>query len=195
MEYETDDSNLNWWQKVKESPRTVSALIIILIVAAAIYAFSGDQTKTEEQAAVPAEQVEEATPTTSEEAAAPAPSSVTEVTPVTQEAMVAAARSLPEARKTDTAYVEVAQKGDGLTHLARRATARYLAENNAGYTVTKEHQIYIEDYIKDHLTRHPVKVGQEETISFDLIKDAVAAAGQLSETQLKHLTKYTSALK
>jgi hypothetical protein len=31
-------------QRVKESPRTVSALIIILIVAAAIYAFSGEET-------------------------------------------------------------------------------------------------------------------------------------------------------
>ena len=37
-----EDDNGGILKRLKESPRTVSALIIILIVAAAIYAFSGD---------------------------------------------------------------------------------------------------------------------------------------------------------
>ncbi len=70
MEYDTDDTNEsgNWLDRIKQSPRTVSALIIILIVAAAIYAFSGNKQNGDEQA------LNSATPTpaTQEEAAATA---------------------------------------------------------------------------------------------------------------------------
>lgn len=194
MEYETDDSNKNWVERVKESPRTVSALIIILIVAAAIYAFSGDNT-TKEEAGEPVAQEESQT---EEVAATPAPEAGTTtpaVTPVTKEQIAAAVETLPEARKTDTAYVEVAQKGDGITHMARRATSRYLNENTVDFAVTNEHRIYIEDYIKDHLQRTPTHIGTEREISFDLISDAVASAKTLNDKQLHNLTKYTSALK
>lgn len=196
MEYETDDSNKNWVERIKESPRTVSALIIILIVAAAIYAFSGDKTAQDEAA-------QPVTETTSDEAAQPAdtttPAAGKEtaptVTPVSKEEIAAAVETLPEARKTDVSYVEVAQKGDGLTHLARRATARYLNENAVDFAITNEHRIYIEDYIKDHMQRTPTRIGAEKEISFDLIKAAVESAKTLNEKQLKNLTKYTSALK
>ncbi|MBI3255732.1 MAG: hypothetical protein HYZ63_02065 [Candidatus Andersenbacteria bacterium] len=195
MEYETDDSNKNWVERVKESPRTVSALIIILIVAAAIYAFSGDKAPQEEAAAPvtpeTAQTEEMAAPATPEAGTSTAP----DVTPVTKEQIAAAVETLPEARKTGTAYVEVAQKGDGLTHLARRATSRYLNENTVDFAVTNEHRIYIEDYIKDHMQRTPTRIGAEKEISFDLIKAAVESSKTLNEKQLKNLTKYTSALK
>ena len=109
--------------------------------------------------------------------------------------MVDVSTEKQEARKTETAYVEVAQKGDGITHLARRATARYLSENTVDFTVTNEHRIYIEDYIKDHMQRTPTGIGAEKEISFDLIKDAVESAKTLNERQLKNLSKYTYALK
>ncbi len=168
-------------QRIKESPRTVSALIIILIVAAAIYAFSGPR-ETPNEAVTP-------TPT---ELATPGSGSPTPESPtasITQK--VAEATPLPEARRTDTAFVEVAQRGEGVTHLARRAAARWLQENQAGYEVTAEHKIYIEDYIKDQISRKGLRLGAEQEISYKLIADAVAAAKELNEKQLKNLSKYT----
>ena len=199
MEYDADDTNEsgNWLDRIKQSPRTVSALIIILIVAAAIYAFSGNKQQTDnEQVAntspTPAasESVQPAAnPTSTQAAGNPAP------TQVSQQDLQKAASSLPTEQKTASAYVETAQKGDGLTHLARRATTRYLSENSAGYTVTNEHRIFIEDYVRKHVPKGHVMIGSTHEISFDLLKDAVTKAGQLNDKQLHHLTKYTHVLK
>ncbi len=209
MEYEQqpnpDDGFMN---KIKESPRTVSAIIIVLIVAAAIYAFSGNEQNTPEELAgditasvAPKssdEEQEEAnndtqTEGTPEEQSKATPA-VSPAAPVDKAKLMEASEQMPSARTTENAYVEVAERGDGLTHLARRAAARYLTDNEAGYTLTNEHRIYIEDYIRKNLQQRPVHIGMEETISFDLVKQAVEAAGTLSEPQLKNLTKYTHAL-
>lgn len=195
MEYETDDANKNWLDRVKESPRTVSALIIVLIVVAAIYAFSGNQTQPQ-PAATPAPQGGEG----AQEAASPTPVAETKEaepagTAVSKESLQQAAEALPKAEKTGVGYQEVAERGDGVTHLARRATSRYLAENTASYTITDEHRIYIEDYIKDQMGRKPLAIGQAEVIPFDLIAQAVESAGKLSDRQLRNLTKYTHVLK
>lgn len=195
MEYETDDSNKNWVERIKESPRTVSALIIILIVAAAIYAFSGDKAPKQEAGQPTGQGTETATEPTATPAPATSASTTPVVTPVTKEQIAATVKALPEARKTATSYVEVAQKGDGITRMARRATSRYLNDNAVDFAVTNEHRIYIEDYIKDHMQRTPTHIGTEREISFDLIKAAVESAKTLNGKQLKNLTKYTSALK
>lgn len=182
--------------RIKESPRTVSALIIILIVAAAIYAFSGDEaiapTGETDQAAVPTEQAD-----SSEETPAAEESDQGKAAPtaaVTKAQIKDEAAKLPEPRKTDSAYVEVAQAGDGVTHLARRATTRWLAENQAGYDVTNEHRIFVEDYIKDRIGSRGLSLGEEQEISFELVQEAVNAAKELNENQLRNLTHYTSAL-
>lgn len=200
MEYETDDANKSWFDRVKESPRTVSALIIILIVAAAIYAFSGDQPDEPGQEVAENTNGEEQTATTSPEPTAVgegqegATATTPTATPVSQESIAEQAKSLPQAEKTEQGYNEVAERGNGVTHLARRATARYLAENSVNYTLTNEHRIYIEDYIKDNLGAKTVTIGQTELISFDLIKEAVESAGQLNERQLQNLSRYTHVL-
>lgn len=214
MEYEQQPENQNegFVEKIKNSPRTVSAVIIVLIVASAIYAFSDTNNNEpaapqEENAEVASdspeateeadkEEAKEATPeaTKAEEKAA-----AKEVTPtpaaVDKATLAEASKSLPAEKKTDSAYVETAQKGDGLTHLARRSATRYLAEREAGYTVTNEHRVYIEDYIRKNMPKERVAIGAEKTISFDLIKQAVESAGKLSPQQLKNLTKYTQALR
>lgn len=186
--------------RIKESPRTVSALIIILIVAAAIYAFSGDEaaapTGETDQAAVTTQEAEseEEAGEEAEEASEAGEQAVAPSAPVTQDQLKDEAAKLPEPRKTDAAYVEVAQAGDGTTHLARRATTRWLSENQAGYTVTNEHRIYIEDYLKDRLGSKGLSLGEEHSISFELIQEAVNAAKELNDTQLRNLTQYTHAL-
>lgn len=189
-------------QRIKESPRTVSALIIILIVAAAIYAFSGDQDQTTPSPA-PAGEIESPViddTTATEGSAAPETAMKDEVPKaspvqaVTQQQLAQVAASLPQPRKTDSGYVEVAAAGEGVTHLARKATTRYLAENQTTYTITNEHRIFIEDYIKDRLGSKGLRLGEEQTISFELMKEAVAAAEQLNEQQLRNLSQYTYAL-
>jgi hypothetical protein len=184
-------------QRLRESPRTVSALIIILIVAAAIYAFSGNNQPDEELVGEENNSVvaiEEQDEEVEEEAQSsgdtgqPA-SGVTTATP-----QPTPQESLPESSRTDTSYVEVAAAGEGVTHLARKATARWLEENQVDYEVTAEHRIYIEDYIKNQAGREPLNLGQEKAISFDLIAEAVGSARSLNEGQLKNLSQYTYAL-
>ncbi len=199
-----DDKDIDYEEgsfmdRIKESPRTVSALIIILIVAAAIYAFSGDdQTQpapgVTDQGAITTEQAT-ASPAAEEstETATTAESSATGKV-VTQEELQTEVAKLPEPRKTNDGYVEVAQAGEGITHLSRRALTRWLTENQAGYTVTNEHRIYIEDYIQNKIGTHGLSLGAEQTISFDLIKEAVSAAQQLNDRQLKNLSQYTYVL-
>lgn len=213
MEYEEQDDyqDGNFFQRLKESPRTVSALIIILIIAAAIYAFSGDEngqdnddialqeSTQESEQAVDGEATEEGVESddamaTSSPSASDAMEANSTPTPVAMDELKKTVEGESAVEKAESGYAVVAVKGDGLTHLARRAAAQYLTENTADFTVTNEHRIYIEDYIKDHMTRKPVSIGQQETISFDLIREAVEHAGTLTDSQLHNLTKYTPAL-
>ena len=212
MEYEEQDDyqDGNFFQRLKESPRTVSALIIILIIAAAIYAFSGDEngqdndvalqeSTQESEQAVDGEAMEEGEESddamaTSSPSASDAMEAKSTPTPVAMDELKKTVEGESSVEKMESGYAVVATKGDGLTHLARRAAAQYLTENTVDFTVTNEHRVYIEDYIKDHMTRKPVSIGQQETISFDLIREAVERAGTLTDSQLRNLTKYTPAL-
>lgn len=192
MEYETKQDS-SWFSKLRESPRTVSALIIILVVAAAIYAFSGNNTEDIAEVTTPE------TPETTEAMEEPQGEVASEETvmtpaPVTQETLRETAQAMPAATQTGEGYTEKAEAGDGLTHLARRAATRWLAEHTAGYTVTNEHRIYIEDYIQKKLGSGRLEIGQEQPISFGLIEEAVKAAGELKPQQLNNLSKYTAAL-
>lgn len=199
-------------QRLKESPRTVSALIIILIVAAAIYAFSGEDTDnqaedTKEEVAVTEEgeaALEEASTDQQEGTVVAGNDEDVSEEAIDKTAKVAAGTDvtsgqpssdeLPKAERTDQGFVEVAQAGDGITHLARRATNRWLEENQAGYSVSAEHRIFIEDYIQNQLGTERLELGGSQTISFDLLKEAVAAAGQLNDQQLQNLSQYISVL-
>ena len=208
MNDETDESNsTSFLDRVKESPRTVSALIIILIVAAAIYAFSGEPTPTtpeladnEEAATNLAEEPmapdvnEEENADTMTSPAAPTAPPVAPREPLSQQQLQAMRQGLPEVQREGDAFVEKAQAGDGITHLARRATTRWLADNAAGYEITNEHRIYIEDYIQNQLGTDWLEVDDSRTISFALIAEAVERAGQLNESQLRNLHGYTVAL-
>lgn len=171
--------------RLKESPRTVSALIIILIVAAAIYAFSGNEaTPPTGTVGETGQQAEEVTPQpeVTSETGKPSPS---------PSVMMKKNEVLPEARKTDRAYVEVAQRGEGVTHLARRAASQWLQENKADFEVTAAHKVYIEDYIRKNVgSKKGLALGEQQEIPFDVVKDAVAKAKDLSPNQLKNLQKY-----
>lgn len=194
MEYETNQSQSSLWQRLKDSPRTVSALIIILVIAAAIYAFSGpDQQPEAELAGGQDTEQEQPTPAPTM-SVPPDEENIMTPSPVPRETLEAASESLPEAEQTGEGYVEKAEAGDGATHLARRAATRYLAERSASYNVTNEHRIYIEDYIQKKLGSPRLEIGESHTITFAMIEEAVNAAGQLTPGQLNNLSQYTYAL-
>jgi len=192
MEYETEKQP-GMWDRLKDSPRTVSALIIILVVAAAIYAFSGDNTpeQGEEEAQETAQEQTEASPAV---AGSESESTIATPQPVNQQTLVQQRDTLPAATTNEEGYVEAAQAGDGATHLARRAATRWLSENTPNYTVTNEHRIFIEDYIQKKLGSPWLEVGESHTISYELMEEAVAAAGELTPAQLNNLSQYTYVL-
>lgn len=95
-------------------------------------------------------------------------------------------------KETTDGYIVTAQKGDGLTHMARRAVADYLVQNPDS-TLTAAHKIYIEDYVRkaiDHTGG--VSTGQEITFSKNVIEQAVDTAKNLNEAQLNNLQKYVA---
>jgi len=196
-----EDEAGGFMDRIKESPRTVSALIVILIVAAAIYAFSGEEPEGAEIAEDGATEIatdvdgevmeDEGMTDESGEVAGETTAQPTEVTPAE---LMEQTKELPEPTRTAEGFEEVAQPGDGITHLARRSATRWLSENQAGFAVTNEHRIYIEDYIQNTMGSDGLALGATRTVSMDLIAEAVAAAGQLNERQLQNLTQYTSAL-
>jgi hypothetical protein len=218
----SNDNNSNFIDRLKESPRTVSALIVILIVAAAIYAFSGDQSPSQTDTDIP---IIENTPVPTDRASndareategseladatvqvndtpistpalqtkeAPAPLVARE--PLTRESLRELADRLPSAERNEQGFIETTGAGEGITHLARRASTRWLVENDPGYSLTNEHRIYIEDYIQKRIGAEMLEIGETRAVSFDLISEAVAAAGELNENQLQNLTQYTYAL-
>jgi hypothetical protein len=88
-------------------------------------------------------------------------------------------------------YTVTAIHGEGITHLARRALEKYLQETNEGSGLTKEHKIYIEDYLQNRTGSQKINVGHQETFSENLIKEAISNANNLSQKSLENLKKYT----
>ena len=88
-------------------------------------------------------------------------------------------------------YVEIAEIGEGITHLARKALKGYLTEESQSFEVTSEHKIYIEDYIAKGMGGSWLKLGENLEISGDLIKEAIEKAETLSPEQLENLTQYS----
>ncbi len=95
-------------------------------------------------------------------------------------------------KETEGSFIETATKGDGTTHLARRALANYL-EKSPDSSLTGEHKVYIEDYLRKQLSnRGPLAVGQSSEFSKDMIRQAIDHSKQLSDKQLQNLKKYSS---
>lgn len=95
-------------------------------------------------------------------------------------------------RETEGSFIETAAKGDGTTHLARRALANYL-EKSPDSSLTGEHKVYIEDYLRKQLTqRGPLAIGQSAEFSKDMIRQAIDQSKQLNGKQLQNLKKYSS---
>ena len=88
-------------------------------------------------------------------------------------------------------YKEVAEYGEGITHLARKALQEYLNEHQE-IVLSPEHKIYIEDYIQNHIGDRWLSLGEEIEISENLIAEAINKSQQLSAEQLENLKQYSA---
>lgn len=88
-------------------------------------------------------------------------------------------------------YIETAESGDGITHLARKALKEYLSENPQDFEVTPEHKIYIEDYITKKMGGGWLKLGEILEISGDLLQEAIDEAENLTPERLENLTQFS----
>lgn len=93
--------------------------------------------------------------------------------------------------ESNEAFIETAARGDSRTTLARKALRNYLEKNNDS-SLTAEHKIYIEDYLRKNVAfAGGVNPGTTISFSKNLIKDSIEKAKNLSESQLKNLEKYS----
>jgi len=142
--------------------------------------------------AVEATPQEEAQPTaapTAEPTAAPTVQPTAEPTPQPTPEVKKDEPQKPETVINQSAgnYEVTAASGDSLTTLARSAVKQYLDANNDS-SITKEHKIYIEDYLAKRMgNSNRLKVGEVKTFGENDIKSAIDAAKQLTPNQLEHL--------
>ncbi|MDZ7612222.1 MAG: hypothetical protein U5L10_05660 [Candidatus Moranbacteria bacterium] len=94
--------------------------------------------------------------------------------------------------ETQDAFIQTAASGDSETTLARKALAGYLEKNNDP-SLTPEHKVYIEDYLRKHVNQPgSLNVGNKMTFSKTLIQNSIEKAKTLTESQLENLKKYSS---
>ena len=87
-------------------------------------------------------------------------------------------------------YTVYANRGEGITHLARRALNEYLQETETAFELTIEHKTYIEDYLQNRIGNESIEVSHQEIFSENLMKEAISSAQQLTPKSLDNLKKY-----
>lgn len=183
----TDGTEGGFLERLRNSPRTVSTIIVVLIVVGAIFAFSDRGQQPETPGASPTPTGATPTPESS-----PTPEGEATPTPKADRTTPTSAPTpLPEARETEEAYIEVASRGDGVTHLTRRALTRSVETAKPDFELTVEHKVWIEDYLKDRISRKSLKVGENVTVSKELVREAIGKSKELTDAQLKHLKRYS----
>ncbi len=89
-------------------------------------------------------------------------------------------------------YVATAATGDSISSLALQAAEQYMQTNKPNFTVTPEHEIYIQDYIQKNTGSYLMHVGQSVKFSNSLIAQAISASSHLTQSQLHNLSKYVT---
>lgn len=95
-------------------------------------------------------------------------------------------------RETEGSFVETAERGDGTTHLARRALWHHL-EKTPDSALTAEHMVYIEDYLRKNIGKQGgLRPGESVEFSKSLIDQAIERSKTLTPRQLTNLKKYSA---
>ncbi len=185
-----DESATGQW--IKDNLRIIVSVIIVIAIAGGIYSYSKrtqpvleDQNKVASEEAGQEESIEVSGAQETAETTQDQNKGTTAVQK--QETKVAATTT---SKETEGSFVETAGRGDGVTHLARKALANYL-EKNPDSTLTPEHKIYIEDYLRKHVGyKGGVRVGTSIEFEKDLVRQAIDQSKKLNDNQLRNLHKY-----
>lgn len=173
---DSDSSDMRNW--LQDNFRIIVSIIIVVAIAGGIYSYSKRTQPTVEKIAEKETQLIDQTKNVEVEGS--------QATETKKEKVSSVATS----QETEKSFVETAQKGDGSTKLARRALANYL-EKNPDSSLTAEHKIYIEDYLRKNAGfKGRVHVGTSIEFSKDLVKQAVEKSKTLNDRQLNNLHKY-----
>lgn len=89
------------------------------------------------------------------------------------------------------AYQVSADKGDGITNLARKALREYLEENNIS-DVSNEQKVFVEDYLQNRTGQELLNLGESRSFSESLIKEAIDQSRGLDSNALENLSGYTT---
>ena len=188
----------NWLQ---ENLRMLVSIVIVIAIAGGIYAYSkrtqapltnkevaqsqegegkisvigGETTKDENESASTEVSADNSTPP----AEVQKPAEKTTTPPA----------EVQTSKETEASFMETAAKGEGTTNLARRALANYL-EKNTDTSLSAEHKIFIEDYLRRQVSNGKLKVGDSREFSKDMIAKSIEKSKELNEKQLKNLQKY-----
>jgi hypothetical protein len=202
-ELEEEKGGFKMW--LEDNLRIILSVLVVFAIAGGIYSYSQrsqtpaitEETETPEETIESGEKVaadtekteptEEVDMAPEEETPEPAKTEREEMKP---EEGKKPADTIAESRETESAFIETAVRGDGATHLARRALANYL-EKSPDSGLSKEHKIYIEDYLRKHVSYGHVRVGTNLEFSKNLIQEAIGKSKQLNDRQLENLKKYT----
>lgn len=174
-----------WFQ---DNLRIIVSVIIVVLIAGGIYSYS-------KRGASPVVSEEESSAESivlDEQGSKVASDDQTSATDTSKSTDVKKETPSVSSQETENSFIETAGRGDGLTVLARRSLANYL-EKTADSTLTKEHKIYIEDYLRKNVGHTGgVHVGTSVEFSKDLIEKAISQSKNLNERQLKNLQKYSA---
>lgn len=184
MEEKTETSGISNW--IKDNLRIIVSVAIVVAIAGGIYSYS----KRTQAPVSEEEQMIGATEEMAEEAGETGTEQITVPEEKQEKAPAGKITAAATSKETGGSFIETAGSGDGTTHLARRALANYL-EKNPDSTLTAEHKIYIEDYLRKHVGfTGRVYVGTSVEFSKDLVSQAIEQSKKLNENQLKNLHKY-----
>ena len=200
----------NWLQ---DNIRIIISILIVIAIAGGIYSYSnrGENPKTEEEIAmentgdetISQDQNEESSDVVAEEEQQgeemdneDADVEDVEVTDSAEETKVAepAEEVVNEtvSEETDESFIVKAASGDSVTTLSRQALKDYLEKNNDS-SLTAEHKIYIEDYLRKNVNHTgSLRVGDDVSFSKQLIQNAIEKSKTLNENQLENLKKYST---
>lgn len=179
-ENENNGGGMKQW--IQDNLRIIISILIVIAIAAGIYSYSK---RTESPLTKDSNQ-------TVEKISDEEISAILEKEETTQPEIIEKKKEKNpvSSQETEQSFIEVTAKGEGRTHLARRALANYL-EKNSDSSLSPEHKIYIEDYLRKKAGgKGSLHVSNTVEFSKSLIQDAISTSKNLNQNQLKNLHKY-----
>jgi len=182
-------------QWVEDNLRLIISIIIVVAIAGGIYSYSQrseeievafEDEETQEQILIDGEDAsDDINMEESDEAV-----TSTDTSMETTETETPKTPPVDTSKETSGSFIESAQPGEGLTHLARRALSDSL-EKNPDSQLSAAHKIYIEDYLRKAVNHTGgVSIGTEVEFSKSLINQAIEQSKTLTDAQLQNLQKY-----